>query len=966
MKKNNKSFIRGNLCEKYKNIVIGAVVITLLLSTAVPTAGFLVDEQNHLLSQFTNEQYMHSDPSKEGSQEGINKLMNDEASDFFDSSSENSTVCGYVDDAVTSFPIQGAYVSLTWQNQGQWDWNDTTTNESGFYSMNVAAGEIYLYVYKDGYFDEDTEWMEIGEYEILWINFSLTSYPPENAVVCGFVSDDITSLPIENANADLNWRDGQGHYDWNSTMTNASGFYSMNVAAGEIRLNVYAEDYFYNETEWFDVDEYEILWINVSLFPEPPENSVVCGYVTDENTSLPIEGVNVYLDWRDNQGHYRYNYTTTNESGYYSMNVAAGIFNLNFYSEEYFYEWYDDEVIGEYEIVWFNVSLYPRPPQNSVVCGYITDFDTGLPLTDVWVSLSWRDIYNHYDGNSTSTNATGFYSMNVAAGEVQIYVDPEGYFDENSGWFEIGDYETVWVNLSLHLRPPENSTVCGYVYDFDTGFPLEDVDIDLYWRDDEGHDYSNYTNTNSSGFYSLNTAAGQIFIRANLNGYAWNVTDWMTIGEYELLWVNFTWDQDITPPTIYNISVPEDVGIYSPGDISVNVYDDHLNLVYIILYDAGNITFDQSLVIIYLIDFTGESGTFTIEEYDGTYGDLTQDTQSTPTTVVMLNNYTETNNLHTVAFFMKNQSSAWEQIIVEYNYSNGLLKNIARPLSLPDGTIELEYITDTIESGVSIISPLAMLPEGGFVGDLEVNYTLYSIGDPNNPYLNWTLLMEGEYAGIILAQDRADNINQSAFGLLVNHTQPDTEPPETNHELDGTTGENDWYVSCVTITLIATDDLSGVAATYYRIDGGDWMEYTEPFEVCDDGEHTLEYYSVDNAENEEEIKGPFDFKIDQTPPQISLAVEKQAFNKWLFIADVDDATSGVARVEFYVDDEFVGEVTEPPYVLLWTGISFDKGQAIAYDNAGNSAESEEVADLNFVTNNSQIYLVRGVKGEQSL
>jgi alpha-amylase/alpha-mannosidase (GH57 family) len=142
--------------------------------------------------------------------------------------------------------------------------------------------------------------------------------------------------------------------------------------------------------------------------------------------------------------------------------------------------------------------------------------------------------------------------------------------------------------------------------------------------------------------------------------------------------------------------------------------------------------------------------------------------------------------------------------------------------------------------------------------------------------------------------------------------------------------------------------------------------YAEAFDVCDDGEHTLEYYSVDNAENIEEINGPFDFKIDQTPPQISLSVEKQSFNKWLFIAEVEDATSGIALVEFYVDDELVGEITEPPYYYLWTGISFDEGYAIAYDNAGNSAESDTVSEVSLALNVYQEYFVQRIQSVLSL
>ncbi len=57
-----------------------------------------------------------------------------------------------------------------------------------------------------------------------------------------------------------------------------------------------------------------------------------------------------------------------------------------------------------------------------------------------------------------------------------------------------------------------------------------------------------------------------------------------------------------------------------------------------------------------------------------------------------------------------------------------------------------------------------------------------------------------------------------------------------------------------TVTLTPVDAASGVATTYYRIDGGVWMTYLAPFEVRGEGNHTLEYYSVDAAGNNETVK----------------------------------------------------------------------------------------------------------------
>jgi hypothetical protein len=171
----------------------------------------------------------------------------------------------------------------------------------------------------------------------------------------------------------------------------------------------------------------------------------------------------------------------------------------------------------------------------------------------------------------------------------------------------------------------------------------------------------------------------------------------------------------------------------------------------------------------------------------------------------------------------------------------------------------------------------------------------------------------------------------------------DTTPPVTTHELDGTMGENDWFISDVTITLTAEDDDSGVDFTMISIDGGAFEEYTAPVVVSDDGEHEFEYYSVDNAGNEEPVNGPFDFKIDQTPPTIELTSEKLAFNKWLFTADCDDATSGMDKVEFYLSIDggaFTLEdtVTSPPYEYEYTGLQNITVKAIAFDNAGLSSE----------------------------
>jgi hypothetical protein len=56
------------------------------------------------------------------------------------------------------------------------------------------------------------------------------------------------------------------------------------------------------------------------------------------------------------------------------------------------------------------------------------------------------------------------------------------------------------------------------------------------------------------------------------------------------------------------------------------------------------------------------------------------------------------------------------------------------------------------------------------------------------------------------------------------------------------------------VTLSCVENGSGVEDTWYRIDDGEWTSYEGEFVVRGAGAHTLEYYSVDVAGNNETVK----------------------------------------------------------------------------------------------------------------
>jgi len=172
-------------------------------------------------------------------------------------------------------------------------------------------------------------------------------------------------------------------------------------------------------------------------------------------------------------------------------------------------------------------------------------------------------------------------------------------------------------------------------------------------------------------------------------------------------------------------------------------------------------------------------------------------------------------------------------------------------------------------------------------------------------------------------------------------------------------GKNGWYISNMTITLTAKDDISGVDSTYFKIDKGNWRKYIEPITISEDGEHTIYFYSIDKAGNKEEAKSTT-FKIDKTKPAITFKKPTYGYlylmgkeilplkhtiiiGKAMVAIDGNDEISGIDKVEFYVDDELKVTIAKEPYEWTWNEFVFGKHtiKAVAYDNAGNMAIDEQ-------------------------
>ncbi len=186
---------------------------------------------------------------------------------------------------------------------------------------------------------------------------------------------------------------------------------------------------------------------------------------------------------------------------------------------------------------------------------------------------------------------------------------------------------------------------------------------------------------------------------------------------------------------------------------------------------------------------------------------------------------------------------------------------------------------------------------------------------------------EGEQTLKYYATDQVGNreeVNTKTFII-------DLSAPETFHNITGVASGNVISVS-TQIYLTRQDNLSGVGKTFYRLDGGDWKAYngiSVPFSFLDDGDHVLEYYSVDRVENEESLK-KYEFYLDKTAPITAsdvlgdrfIADDNQVYfsgRTKLKLTAVDNK-SGVKEVLYSIDGEEFQKYVEPFYLPSEAGV----------------------------------------------
>ncbi len=329
-------------------------------------------------------------------------------------------------------------------------------------------------------------------------------------------------------------------------------------------------------------------------------------------------------------------------------------------------------------------------------------------------------------------------------------------------------------------------------------------------------------------------------------------------------------------------------------------------------------------------------------------------------TDITLTGFNDSERINSVRLFGEDGSSGITQVADCVVVANSYIG--------PESTISGVVFEDTNENGARDVG------EAGVAG---VTVTL----DEANPLITpadgsytFSDVSQGEHtveatvpAGYVATNSTVNIFVSPGNEYVVNlGIKADTNSPITSHNYDGL-----WHNQDFDITLSATDDLTGVSETFYRINGGLPENLTangQPRISVDGANNTLEYWSLDNANNEElPHKMLTEIKLDKTAPTGSILINNGAeytnSTSVTLHLTADEALSGVSQVRFSNDGVWDTEQWENPSSLTtWTLISGNGNKTVYYqikDNAGNIATYTDTIVMDTIDPSGSITINNG-------
>ena len=236
---------------------------------------------------------------------------------------------------------------------------------------------------------------------------------------------------------------------------------------------------------------------------------------------------------------------------------------------------------------------------------------------------------------------------------------------------------------------------------------------------------------------------------------------------------------------------------------------------------------------------------------------------------------------------------------------------------------------------------------------------------------NTTTYSDGNHTINLIVEDKAGNFVERTITVIIDNSSPLVGEP-IQIPVDPCGGED------VTIRVSISDELSGVAnATLYYKVGDVWkpleMVFKEDmWEAVIPGQENgtkVEYYvrAYDKVGNWA-LTNIYSYIVRETIPP-SLKIKSPLNNSFvkeiITVSIVANDSSGIKKVEFYINEELVYVKYETPYEWNWNTTNYVDGnrtiKLVVYDKAGNRAEET----ITVIVDNTQpnIEIISPIAGE---
>ncbi len=412
---------------------------------------------------------------------------------------ENVFVDGYITEYGTGTPIAGATVLLQGLS-GSENW--TISAPSGYYNLSLAVpslGDTYtVTVFHNDYLTNSTS-VFLSPWNNQTVNLTLSPATQKNTSVYGNIIDAVSMLPIPSQ-----WISALGEDYINNTVSNATGAYWMELQSSENYTLVIDRAGYMRATYSF----YAVSGDNISHdFLLEPSNCTLSGYLKNFTTTPENGTVRVYRLAETGGIEYEYRPVVNQSTGYFSLNLSRGIWQVEASAEGYFPQTLT-ALLFNGGTTWQNFTLAAAPPGRAAVEGYVIYYDNG---TGVPSAMVYAENSNGTWSNVSFTNESGWYKMDVIPGsKLSLTSYFTGYMAESQTLTPTAD-NTYFLNISMSSRIA-NTYMEGTVFDNGTGEPNVTVSARFGWQTYSG-------TTDSSGYYNISVPAASLDVSALKDGF---------------------------------------------------------------------------------------------------------------------------------------------------------------------------------------------------------------------------------------------------------------------------------------------------------------------------------------------------------------------------------------------------------------------------------------------------------------